>query len=82
MPGKAMIQPSDSQNQATPDTPLYAELRNGRWSILDVEDTPCLTITADGQAEMDDPDRLPMDALPQIDIMLAAPPAGDDYGGF
>lgn len=71
MPSKATLSRLDSQDLATsavPDMPLYAELKNGRWSILDVQDMPCLTITPDGRDEMANPDRLPMDALPQIEI--------------
>jgi hypothetical protein len=79
MPSKAMTQSSDSPNPAAPEMPLYAVVENGQFYLLDVQDTPCLTITADGRDEM--ANRLPMDALPQIDLRLA-PPVGDDYGGF
>jgi len=81
MPFDAMTLASDSPNLDTPDTPLYAVVKNGKFTLLDVQDMPCLTLTADGLDELANPDRLPMDALPQIDLRLA-PPVGDDYGGF
>lgn len=76
MPCKAMNVSLDSHNP-----PLYAISQNGRFYLLAVEDMPCLTLTSDGLDEIQNADRLPMDALPQIDIRTA-PPSGDDYGGF
>jgi len=81
MPSKAMTQSSDSPNPADPEMPLYAVVENGQFYLLDVQDTFCYRITYDGLDEIENPDRLPMDALPQIEIK-AAPPYGDDYGGF
>lgn len=52
MPSKAMIFTSDSQNPAAPaDMPLYAVVENGKFTLLAVEDTPCLTLTKAGHTE-------------------------------
>jgi hypothetical protein len=48
-----MIYASDSQNPSAPaDMPLYAVLQDGKFYLLQVEDTPCLTLTADGRVEL------------------------------
>lgn len=54
MPSKAMLLNSDSQNpsaSAVPDMPLYAVVKNGEYTLLDVQDTPCLTFTPSGRSE-------------------------------
>lgn len=70
MATNAMIPTSDSQNPPAPDMPLYAVIRpDGQIEILnpDIEDTPCYTLTPEGNEEL---------------RTMAAPPCGDDYGGF
>jgi len=54
MPCKAMSQYSDSQNPSAPEMPLYAIVENGQFYLLDVEDTPCPTLTPAGRAETRD----------------------------
>lgn len=55
MPFDAMILPSDSMNPPTPnvpDMPLYILVENGQFVILDVQDTPCYTLTPEGSEEL------------------------------
>lgn len=66
MPLEAMTQSSDSQNPVAP-TP-----RPGRRVYW---------LTKAAFEELEEAEKLPMDALPQIEVK-AAPPVGDDYGGF
>lgn len=68
MPWKAMTQSSDSKN------PIAPSPRPGRRVYW-------LTNAALEELEQSRDEPLPMDALPQIEVK-AAPPVGDDYGGF
>lgn len=72
MPSKATCQASDSQNQATPDAPLYAVVKNGQYALLDVQDTPCLTLTPEAQKALLAQTILDaLDALPHRSLVLA-----------
>jgi len=70
MPFEAISSSSDSQNPAAPDMPLHAIVKNGQFTLLDVQDTPCYTLTPDAIEEL----KLPMDALPHMVISLQEQP--------
>lgn len=74
MPSKAMILASDSHNPAAPDMPLYAVLKDGKFTLLDVQDMPCYTFTPAGRSEVLDNYHTPewlMDALAKRGIDTA-----------
>lgn len=62
----------DSDDPVTPEMPLYAIMTSdGHIEIIDphaIEDLPCYTLTPGGLDEIQNPDRLPMDALPHIEV--------------
>ena len=52
LPFDATILASDSQNPTAAEMPLYAVLKDGEFTLLDVRDTPCYTFTPAGRAEV------------------------------
>jgi len=74
MPWKATLLASDSQNPVATDMPLYAVLKNGEFTLLDVQDMPFYTFTPAGREEVLDNYHTPewlMDALAKRGIDTA-----------
>ncbi len=43
---------SDSDTPVHSDTPLYAVVKDGEFTLLDIQDTPCYTLTPDAHHEL------------------------------
>ncbi len=64
----------DFRNPSNSEMPLYAVLKDGEFTLLDVQDTPCYTLTPAGREEVLDNYHTPewlMDALAKRGIDTA-----------